>query len=407
MNTDYERKFATPTGIGDLPGHGAPVPNVRDLRHLGGGAVLDAATRTVEQKSIPFCAPWMTDDYAYAVGAQIGCGFLGPGKAGEAVCRKLEQITGAKHALLVTSGTVALTIAAQMVGLRPGEEVIVPAYGVIATANALVSGGFSVRPADVEIAGFLTVDTVKAAMTPATRAVCVVDFGGAVGPWMRDLREFCDENGLYLIEDAACGIGQSWNGKAAGAFGHIGILSFSGPKPVTCGQGGAILFQSTGAYERAKAAICHGVGWSKTGLSESIGTNFRLSDLQAALLLPQLECLDEIMARRRAAHQAMAEALDLHVLKFFQQGNPPLFNRYRSERAEELCCFLNVSGIEAKRQYCTLTRHPAYQRAGGKYPMSDMLTEQTVYLPFGTSLSAEDARTIGQAVAAFEKEAGV
>jgi perosamine synthetase len=298
------------------------------------------------------------------------------------------------------SGTVAITVAAHAIGLRPGDEVLVPAYGVVSTINALAVAGLRPRLVDIDrVSGCITAEAVAEAITPATRAVCFVDFSGYAGPHLLDVAAFCASRSVPLIEDAACAIGHRAGGRAAGTIGDIGTYSFSVPKVVTTGQGGALVARRADVLDRALAYIDHGdLEWRRTNINRDIGTNLRLTDVQAALGLVQLRQIDARLARRRDLHAALRARLG-DVLYGVAGPEAPLHNIVFSSRAGELVQRLRDAGIGAVQQYRTLSQHPPYQHlADRRFPNADYWTDRAVYLPFGMAMSADDAARVAAAV---------
>src|SRR5690242_7017860 len=165
---------------------------------------------SVSRSPIALAEPWLDGVIADAVRAQVASGFVGPGPTSARFASELATVLDVPHVVLMPSGTVALTVAAYALGLQPGDEVLVPAYGVISTPNAFAVAGLHVRPVDVDpLTAVMDPACLRLALaTPATehgtRAVCVVNFSGYAGPLLPELRAICDEAGIAMIEDAAC-----------------------------------------------------------------------------------------------------------------------------------------------------------------------------------------------------------
>jgi perosamine synthetase len=351
-------------------------------------------------KPIPLVEPWLPPSYADAVRDQVLSGFLGPGRATQDFGDALAKRVGAARALSTVSGTVALTVAAAALGLEPGDEVIVPAYGVISTINAFAIAGLAPRLVDIERStGCISARTLADALTSRTRAVCFVDFSGRTGPELPEIARLCAARGIPLIEDAACALGHRHEGRAAGMFGDVGTYSFSVPKVVTTGQGGALVARAASVMDRALEYIDHGdLEWRRTNLNRRVGTNLRFTDLQAVLGLCQLRDLDVRLARRREAHGAFRARLG-DKLYTVPGDEAPLHNIVFTAMADELIAILKRHAVSAVRQYRTLSQHPAYHMLGDRpFPNSDYWTEHAVYLPFGMTLEPEDAARISDAV---------
>ena len=170
---------------------------------------------------ISLAEPWIGPDCAEAVGKQVASGYLGPGEATATFARRLATLTGTTRCTPTTSGTIALTVAAKALDLKPGDEIIVPAYGVISTINAFASFGYVPRLVDIDPAT-ACIDTaaLAARLTTRTKAVCFVNFSGHTGAPLVEVAAFCRAEGLPLIEDAACALGHRYDGQIGRRLRH-------------------------------------------------------------------------------------------------------------------------------------------------------------------------------------------
>ncbi len=352
------------------------------------------------ERVIPLVEPWFPPAYADAVRDQVLSGFVGPGRAAQDFAESLARRLGAPRALLTVSGTVALSVAAEALGLGAGDEILVPAYGVISTINGFAAMGLKPRLVDIDRrTGCMSAAQLEAALTPATRAVCFVDFSGYTAANLVDVAALCRARRLPLIEDAACALGHRFEGTASGMFGDVGTYSFSVPKVLTTGQGGALVARDPEVFGRAAAYIDQGdLEWRRTNLNRGIGTNLRFTDVQAALGLAQLRDLDARLARRRAAHAVLQQRLR-GFLYTVPGDEAPLHNVVFTPRSDDLVALLRQRGVSAVRQYRTLSQHPAYRALADRpFPNADYWTDRAVYLPFGMTLLPEDAARIAEAV---------
>jgi perosamine synthetase len=338
---------------------------------------------------------------------QVLSGFVGPGKTCNEFASELSAFLGAERCLLTTSGTIALSVAARALGLQPGDEILVPAYGVISTINAFASIGLKPRLVDIDRATCcISPERLLQALTPRTRAVCVVNFSGYTGPLVQELRRICDDKHLLMIEDAACALGHRYEGVAAGCSGDAGTYSFSVPKVLTTGQGGAVVARDAAVFDKAGAFIDHGdLEWRKTGINRDIGTNLRFNDVLAALGLSQLREIDARLARRRAYYETLRSRLDGRVYSV-PGTEAPLHSIVFTPEPERLVTALNERGIGAiTSPYRTNSRHPAYAEfAVTSYDNADFWTDNTAYLPFGTALTPLEANRIADAIEAIGVE---
>jgi dTDP-4-amino-4,6-dideoxygalactose transaminase len=310
-------------------------------------------------------------------------------------------------------------MSALLAGVGPGDEVIMPSFTFVSTANAFVLRGAT--PVFVDIDPLtLNVDPerVAAALTPATKAVVAVHYGG-VGCNMAALEALATAGGLTLIEDAAQGIGASVDGRALGAIGDLGALSFHETKNVSCGEGGALLLGDERWAERAEILQEKGTNRSRFGRGEidhytwvDVGSSFLMSDVTAALLAEQLERVGEITAARIAIWEAYRDALapladaGLLELATIPPGachNAHLFRLMLPDRAtrDGLIRSLAGEGIAAYFHYVPLHSAPAGARFGrvhGSMDVTDAAAGRLVRLPLWVGLTGEDVARVASAV---------
>jgi len=273
---------------------------------------------------IPFCQPSIAD-YAPFVEDQIRFEYIGPGKTTDTFAENLSAYTRAPHVLLTTSGTSALQIAMRTVqrDIVPGT-VLCPSYGVEAVPNAFKALGLFVDFVDVDRStGCMDSLELERYLKKYKKvsAVCYVDFSGNLRLPAFTIRDICARYEVPFIEDAACGLGHWYLGKHAGTVGRIGTLSFSVPKLITTGQGGAVLFEQEDDYKWAKNYICQGDS-ERTGNIKQIGCNLRFNDILASLGAIQLEDIDGILQQKMAIHNVLKQYLPL----VSGDSGPPLHN---------------------------------------------------------------------------------
>jgi 8-amino-3,8-dideoxy-alpha-D-manno-octulosonate transaminase len=228
--------------------------------------------------------------------------------------REFSQRLTVAHCLLCSSGTAAVATALAATGVGAGDEVIIPPFTFVATFEAVLAAG--AVPVFAEIDETLCLDPASIAkkITPRTKAVMPVHMCGAMAR-IDEIKSLCDQKGLILIEDACQSVGATFNGKSLGTFGQIGCFSFDSVKTITCGEGGAIVTGDNDIYTLADAYSDHGhdhIG-NDRGLEQHLilGTNLRISELNAAVGLAQLRKLDEILDRQRRHKALIREALEV------------------------------------------------------------------------------------------------
>jgi dTDP-4-amino-4,6-dideoxygalactose transaminase len=321
----------------------------------------------------------------------------------EAFERELAGYLGVEHVVGVGNGTDAITIALRALGVRPGDDVVVPSFTFYASAEAVVNAGARPVFCDVDPSTRnVTPDTVRAALTANTTAIVAVDLFGipAPGPELRAL-------GLPVLEDAAQAVGASLNGRRAGALGDAATFSFYPSKNLGCfGDGGAIATDSADVAEVARALRFHG---SKDKRNfEYVGYNSRLDELQAAGLRVLLPHLDAWCDGRREVARAYAEAgLGEHVkLPVVPDGAEPAWHLYvvSHERPDQLHEALAEAGINARSYYrVPIHRQPAmrpFAADGYSLAATDELARSNLALPISPVLDPAQVREVAGAVAA-------
>lgn len=257
---------------------------------------------------IPFNRPYMTGREPSLIAEAHALGHLsGDGRFTKECNAWLEAKTGAAKALLTHSCTAALEMAALLANLGPGDEVIMPSYTFVSTANAFVLRG--AVPVFVDIRDdTLNLDErlVEAAITPRTRAICVVHYAG-VSCEMDTLSDIARRHGLMLIEDAAQGIMSSYKGRPLGTIGDLGAMSFHETKNIISGEGGALLCRDPALAERAEIIREKGTNRSRFFRGQvdkytwvDLGSSFLPGEITAAFLKAQMDAADDITARRMA-----------------------------------------------------------------------------------------------------------
>jgi dTDP-4-amino-4,6-dideoxygalactose transaminase len=267
----------------------------------------------VRQAPFPEWPVW-TDEEEQALLTVLRSGQWGSAGSGTGEVKSFEeefaQFQGAKHAVAVCNGTMALAAALRAVGVGHGDEVIVPPYTFIATASSVLQVGAVPAFADVQ-SDTLLIDPekVEQLITPRTKAVIGVHIGGAVCD-MDALVEVCRRHGLHLIEDAAQAHGARWRDQGCGTIGDLGTFSFQSSKNVNAGEGGMVLCSTEELAEMtwsvANVGRIRGGGWYQ---HEIIGWNLRLTEWQAAILRVQLRRCPEQMERRERNATMLTESL--------------------------------------------------------------------------------------------------
>ena len=225
---------------------------------------------------------------------------------------ELAKRIGVDHCLLCSSGTAALSIALAACGVGAGDEVIVPPFTFLATIEAVLNAAAVPVFAEIDETLCLDPESVKTVITPRTKAVMPVHMCGSMAR-IDEISNICKQKKLMLIEDACQSLGATFKGKAVGTFGHMGCFSFDPVKTITCGEGGAVVTADKTLYIAADAYADHGhdhIG-SDRGLEghSVLGTNFRISELNAAVGVAQLRKLDFILDKQQKHKKTIKDAL--------------------------------------------------------------------------------------------------
>jgi 8-amino-3,8-dideoxy-alpha-D-manno-octulosonate transaminase len=225
---------------------------------------------------------------------------------------ELAKRIGARYCLLCSSGTASLCTALASCGIGAGDEVVVPPFTFIATIEAILHVGAVPVFAEIDETLCLDPEAIDPAITPRTKAVVTVHMCGAMAR-IDEIKGLCQHKGLILIEDACQAFGATLNGTALGTFGQAGCFSFDPVKTITCGEGGAVVTEDEAIYKTMDSYADHGHDHqgSDRGLEDHaiLGTNYRISELNAAVGLAQLRKLDFILEKQRAHKKQIKEAL--------------------------------------------------------------------------------------------------
>jgi dTDP-4-amino-4,6-dideoxygalactose transaminase len=360
--------------------------------------------------------PWLGEDEVSALTQVISSGWIAQGPQVAAFERSFATMQQAHDAVAVSSCTAALHLALVVAGVGPGDDVVVPSFSFIATANAPTYVGARPVFADVDpVTGNVTAETVAAVLTDRTRAVIAVDQGG-VPVDLDELRVLCDPRSIVVVEDAACAAGSTYRGRPVGAGAEIAAWSFHPRKILTTGEGGMITTSRTDWAVHARRLREHAMSVSAADRHASvlappeeyaeIGFNFRMTDLQAAVGLVQLHKLSQAVERRREIAEVYAKYVD--DIDGLRSVADPVWGRsnfqsfwievedpYPLDR-DGLLEHLARLDISARRGIMTAHRQPAHASVPLlSLPASEHLSDHTLILPLFHQMSVpEQARVI-------------
>jgi perosamine synthetase len=364
--------------------------------------------------SIKVNDPLLTEaDFASVMDALRSGWISGSGPDIEAFERRWATYCDRKHGIAVANGSLALQLAVSLLDLEPGDEVILPSFTIISCIWPIVLAGATPVLVDSDPRTWtMNIGHVRRRITPRTRAIMPVHiYGNPVD--LQPLLELADEYGLHIVEDAAEAHGAEYRGRRIGSFGTASCFSFYANKLITTGEGGMVLVDDDALAERARRFRNLGFQPGRRFVHAELGFNFRLTNLQAALGLRQVDRIDEIVARKRAMGQAYTErlsrleGLELQADQAWSRGvywmYGLLVRETTGQDAAELARRLAKRGIETRPFFLGMHEQPVLRErglfAGEEYPVTERLARQGLYLPSGLGLDLSQIDCICEAVA--------
>ena len=369
---------------------------------------------------IPFNKASITElEEKYVVDALYNSKLSGDGKYTMRVYQQLQELFGMKHVLLTTSGTTALEMAAILINLEPGDEVIVPSFTFSSTVNAFLLRGAKPVFCDIRTDTFnMDEQLIEGLITQKTKAIYCVDYAG-IPCEMDTINDIARRCGLFVIEDAAQAIGSTYKGRYAGTLCEFGCYSFHETKNYVMGEGGCLVLNDEKYIERADIIREKGTnrrqvlkGWTDKYTWHDIGSSFLPSDVLAAVLSAQLERYDEIMEKRlriwNTYHEQLkpleeAGKLRRAIVPDYVQHNGHMYNILLPSDAvrTKLVERLKEQGIMAYICYVPLHSAPMGQRLGWKpeaCPQTEECGARTLRLPLYADMTMEQAEKVVHAV---------
>lgn len=366
------------------------------------------APAPAEEAFIPQMEPWFGSEEKDAVSAYMDSGgWITEFRKTAEFEQSVAEFTGAKHAVAVNNGTISLTLAAIACGIGPGDEVIVPNFTMIATANAVKMLGATPVMVDVEPETLcLDLALTRRAITPRTKAVMFVNINGrSPDAGIDAFVDLCGETGLALIEDAAQALGSRFpDGRHMGTVGAVGSISFSSQKIVTTGQGGMLITNDDGMARKLRRLKDFGRASGGTDIHDSLGFNFKFTELQACIGIEQMKKLPARVAMKQRIYRRYQDGLartpHVHLLPIDLACAVPWFIDILAERRDELRDHLKRRGIGARVMYPPVNAQPFYAQPGD-FPVSAMVGSSGLWLPSSAQLTDADIDRVCAAVAEF------
>jgi len=378
--------------------------------------------KPTRKEFIPYGKQCIDEKDIKAVNDVLRSPFLTTGPKVKEFESKLCELTGAKYALVISSGTSALHAACYAAGIKKGDEVITTPITFAASANCVLYCGGTPVFADINPDTWnIDPKEIEKKITNKTKAVIAVDFTGQAVQ-LDEIKKICKKYNLILIEDAAHSIGTKYRGVLVGGIADLTTFSFHPVKTITCGEGGAILTNSLEYYKKMHLFRSHGITRdpnlmtqnSFNGYNEQIelGYNYRMTDFQAALGLSQLDKLLDFSTRRseivKQYNDAFSKIPQLTIQKEIPESETTrhlyiirIKSKFLKVGRNEIYEALNAENIGLQVHYIPVYFHPYYQSLGykkGICPLAESLYQEIITIPLYYSLSNEDTQSIIEAV---------
>lgn len=347
---------------------------------------------------VPQMEPWLGAEEKAAVCAVIDENWITEGPRCAEFGRRLNELTGARYGVFAPNGTLALFMGLLALGIGPDDEVLVPDTTFIASANAVILAGAKPVFVDVNPRNFqIDVNRCHRKVTPRTKAIMPVHLYGMACN-MAEVLGFTNLYGLAMVEDAAEALNVRWRGIHTGTFGDVGCFSFFADKTITTGEGGYVVCKDKATHEQLLYLRNQGRLERGSFIHPEIGYNFRITDLQAAVGLAQLDRLDIIAARKQERLNWYRERLDGLARVHFLEVEPdsdhiPFRVVLLCDNARSLMSYLASRNVEPRTFFYPLHRQPCFRHLGlggdAGFPNAVYGYEHGVCLPVFPTLTRE------------------
>ena len=313
--------------------------------------------------------------------------------------RLIAEYTGASFCSVVSNGTVSLSTALVACGVKVGDEVIVPDYTMVATPNAVELIGAKAVFVDINRDNLcMDFNIMKKDFNHNKKSVILVSINGRFPDEIEEFVSYCKSHDLYLIEDAAQSLGSFCMGRHLGTFGDIGSFSFSAPKIITTGQGGALVTNNEELYERIRKIRDFGRTGGGNDHYLVKGWNFKFTDIQAVIGIEQMKKLPSRVQRKRNMAKIYYEKLSgipgVELIDTDLEQTTPWFFDILCENRQGLMAFLKEKSIGTRAFYPALHSEPAYGYMNLSFPVTEDITKRGLWLPSAVTLTNEQIEYI-------------
>lgn len=351
--------------------------------------------------------PWVGEEEEKEILSVLKSGWLTEAGKTREFEKEVASFVGSKYAVVVSNGTVSLFLALSSLGVGPSDEVIVPDFTMIASPNSILLSGAKPIFVDIEKETLcLDLTEVEKKISKRTKAIMPVPINGRA-PDMTKLMAIAKKHKLFVVEDAAQALGSYYQERHLGTFGEIGSFSFSTPKVITTGQGGALVTNSKRLYEKMVRIKDFGRRKRGTDDHEELGYNFKITDLQAALGVAQMRKLDWRLKRKKEMYtlyrKLLQDAPEIKFIKTNLEDVSPWFIDIIVPNPVKLKGYLKKRGIGTRRFYPAIHTTKPYKGVG-KFPNSLWVAKHGLWLPSSTFLKNTDIKRICREIIKFYKK---
>ena len=360
-------------------------------------------------KNIPIYSPYLHGNEKKYVNDCLDSTWISSkGKYIELFEKNFADYIGAEYAVGVSNGTVALHLALETLGIKRGDEVIVPTFTYIASVNSIIYTGATPVFADSDKESWqISPEAIKKKITPQTKAIMAVHLYGQACA-MDEILEIAREHNLYVIEDCAEAFGSKYKNKFVGTLGHISCFSFFGNKTITTGEGGMVATSDEILKERASHLKGQGLSKNREYWHDTVAYNYRITNICAAIGVAQLEVADAIIGIKRDI--AGMYRKELQGLPLTLQGEmPDTVNTYwmivamldDAGKRDELREFLRAANIETRPAFYPIHTMPMFNEDCESFPVAEELAGRGINLPSHPDLTSDEIKFIAQKIGEF------
>jgi len=347
--------------------------------------------------------PWIDDEELKQLKRVITSTFVTEATLTKEFEEKTKKLTNAKHAISMSNGTAALFCGLKALGIGSGDEVIVPDMTFIATANAVILTGAKPVFCDIYYDTLcIDIEVAEKLITKKTKAIIPVHLYGQSANMLK-LKDLASSHNIFVIEDAAQGVGVTYLNKHVGTFGECGILSYYGNKTITCGEGGVVITDNDDIAKECYRLKNHGRDKKGSFIHQHIGFNFSFTEMQAAVGIAQMNKLEKIINKKKIINsiylKELKEIYELTPIKIDKNCKPVYwFTSFLTEKNDDLAKYLLEKSIQTRKFFYPLHLQPCYLDNDLVYsnecPISSKAFDLGISLPSSFHLTKEQQYTV-------------